>query len=262
MIFLQPQGGLCNRLRAIAATKAFILEYGLEKRFTLVWGNGGELNCDYRRLFEDDADIRVKNYCSDSYNIKHLYWIIKGRLIPRAINVDGVDKIERFISDIREGKDFWIKTGHQFISSPIDYTFFKPKGKFIIAADKIMESGEVIGVHIRRGDNLRSAEFSPLELFQGKMDEEVRLNPTVRFFVATDSPSVEEKLRERYGNKIIVRPPKELSRNSPRGIEDALIDVLCLSRCRKIYGSFWSSFSEVASQIGNTPLEILSTNKS
>lgn len=37
----------------------------------------------------------------------------------------------------------------------------------------------------------------------------------------------------------------------------AMIDILCLSRTLKIYGSFYSSFSEYAANMGNIPLVIV-----
>lgn len=262
MIFLQPCGGLCNRLRAVAATKAFIRQYAMERRFILIWCSGDELNCNYNLLFEADEEICVKNYHSEGYNLKRLYWTARKMFMPHAENVDGVDKIERYIDGALRGKNLWIKTWHQFMPSPIDYGFFKPKKKYSAAADGIINGEDVIGLHIRRTDNSRSIQFSPLSLFFDKIDDEISKNFSVRFFVATDSPSDDGALRKRYGERIILRPEKELSRNSPRGIEDALIDVLCLSKCKKIYGSFWSSFSEVASYIGKKPLEILSIGRS
>lgn len=40
-------------------------------------------------------------------------------------------------------------------------------------------------------------------------------------------------------------------------IEDALIDLLLLSRCRRIIGTYYSSFAEVSAILGNIPLSVL-----
>ena len=41
-------------------------------------------------------------------------------------------------------------------------------------------------------------------------------------------------------------------------MKDAYVDMLCLSKCEKIYGSFNSTFSAMAGIIGNIECEVLS----
>lgn len=50
---------------------------------------------------------------------------------------------------------------------------------------------------------------------------------------------------------IITQSDVEFVRNSKEGIECALLDLMALSRCEKIYGSYYSSFSEVAAKWGD-----------
>ncbi len=86
---------------------------------------------------------------------------------------------------------------------------------------------------------------------------EISENPDTRFFLATDSGEVEMKLLEIFKDRIIIQPNKQLGRNNPGAIRDALVDMLCLSRTRKILGSYWSSFSESAALMGNLQLIIV-----
>lgn len=44
-----------------------------------------------------------------------------------------------------------------------------------------------------------------------------------------------------------------IDRTSTNGMEDAVIEMLCLALCEKIYGSYGSTFSNVASYIFGTP---------
>ena len=37
----------------------------------------------------------------------------------------------------------------------------------------------------------------------------------------------------------------------------AMVDLYCLAKCSKIYGSHGSSFSDVAARIGNIPLKVM-----
>lgn len=113
-----------------------------------------------------------------------------------------------------------------------------------------------IGVHIRRTDNIASIQQSPMELFFEKVDEELDKDNLTMVYLATDSEEVKLQMKQRYGNRIITSSTSA-DRKSVAGIQDSLIDMYTLARTRKIYGSFQSSFSEMASQIGGTPLEIL-----
>jgi hypothetical protein len=106
-----------------------------------------------------------------------------------------------------------------------------------------------IGLHVRQTDNTIAIDNSPIELFKIKIEEEIAKNSKANFFLATDSPEVEKELINEFGAKIIVTS-KELNRNSENGIMDALVDMYCLSHTKLIYGSYWSSFSEVAALIG------------
>jgi len=69
------------------------------------------------------------------------------------------------------------------------------------------------------------------------------------FFLATDSPEEEQDMKKLFGDRIITFA-KKLDRNNPEAIQDALVDLLCLSKTRKIIGSFYSSFSDIAADIG------------
>ena len=117
-----------------------------------------------------------------------------------------------------------------------------------------------IGVHIRRTDNIASIQQSPLVLFFEIVDEELDKDNHTMIYLATDSEEVKLQMGKRYGNRII-SSSTPADRNSVAGIQDGLIDMYTLARTRKIYGSFQSSFSEMASQIGGIPIEILKKKK-
>lgn len=76
--------------------------------------------------------------------------------------------------------------------------------------------------------------------------------------LATDDPAIEYAIKERFPDRVVVRP-KVFARDKAAGVRDALVDLLLLSRCRRILGSHWSSFSETAAEIGGIDLEIVGT---
>lgn len=88
----------------------------------------------------------------------------------------------------------------------------------------------MIGVHVRRTDNRRSIAHSPIEKFIEYINQEIKKDNNVKFFLATDDSSVEIKLQTIVPNKIIVHRKKSLDRNNPLAIQDAVIDLYCLAK--------------------------------
>lgn len=110
-----------------------------------------------------------------------------------------------------------------------------------------------VGVHVRRGDHEKAKRHSPLSAFIRAMDAE---SPTTVFTVATDSMNDRRELEERYRGRIWF-PAAALSRITQKGMNDAVVDFIALSRSSKILGSFASSFSELAAMYGDVPLDVI-----
>lgn len=113
-----------------------------------------------------------------------------------------------------------------------------------------------IGIHIRRTDNVLSIRQSPLSLFVDAMQHEIEQCADVNFYVATDDNMTKEELKRKFGERILTLPA-ECSRTSISGMKDAVKEMWLLSRTARIYGSFYSSYSVIASQLTNIPLHIL-----
>jgi hypothetical protein len=117
-------------------------------------------------------------------------------------------------------------------------------------------STNTVGLHIRRTDHAGAIEHSPLSLFIEKMTEEIALNNETNFFLATDDKETEKELIQLFGQRIIINTEKAFDRDSEKGVQDAYIDVACLSKTLKIYGSHASSFSETAAKMEGIELII------
>jgi hypothetical protein len=81
------------------------------------------------------------------------------------------------------------------------------------------------------------------------MKKEMQQDPNAIFFVASDSPAEEERMRKEFPDRIRVHRKRSYDRNNPVAVQDALIDLYCLAKCRKLIGSYDSSFSEMAWKI-------------
>ena len=49
----------------------------------------------------------------------------------------------------------------------------------------------------------------------------------------------------------------ELQRNTLTGMQDAVVDLWCLAATSLVVGSYYSSFSDTATELGGQPLEII-----
>ena len=117
-------------------------------------------------------------------------------------------------------------------------------------------SDYTIGVHVRRTDNILSVNESPIELFYKYIDDELKNHNGMTIYLATDSENVKRDFRNRYGN-LVITSDNEADRGSVEGIQDGIVDLYSLSETSRIYGSYGSSFSELAAEIGGIPLTIV-----
>lgn len=113
----------------------------------------------------------------------------------------------------------------------------------------------VVGVHVRRGDHKYAIEKNPLDGFIDKMKKVLEQNPDFKFYLASDGEDVIKIMRDMFPGKILINEGAELSRKSKAGMDNAVIDLLALSKTSQIIGSFGSTFSDMASYIGGNRLE-------
>ena len=262
MIVIRPSSGLCNRLRAIASGIRLARECHEQLRIDWYycpikrWAPALGMAIPYSWLFEESSEFTVSNHLRVKYEMP---W---DRRIYRPSDADVFSEKhgDTFVKQCLRGnpeeeKRFW--TCYNFYPCS-DYSWLKPRAKIL----KLVDEGardfgtNTIGMHIRRTDNRWAIEHSPLDLFTKKIEEEIDHDPTTKIFLATDSPETKRMLVEKYAGRVVAR-----FNNSPRytlkGEIDGLIDLLLLSRAKKVYGSFRSSFSDLASQIGKCPIAIL-----
>lgn len=263
MITLRPSSGLCNRLRAIASGLRLAKEcdealaidwyYCPIKR----WAPSLGVAITYSGLFEDPNEFEVRNRLRIKYEMP---W---DRRVYKRAEADIFSEMhsEQFVSLCKQNKNdgsnkrFW--TCYNFYEST-DYSWLKPKAKILKSVDVGASdfAANTIGMHIRRTDNTWSIQHSPLELFTEQIEKEIDNDKDVKIFLATDSNETKSKLLHKYDRHIITRVDVS-PRYTLKGEIDGLVDLLLLARTRKIYGSFCSSFSEIASHIGKCELKIL-----
>ncbi len=113
---------------------------------------------------------------------------------------------------------------------------------------------KTIGVHIRRTDHLVVIAKTPLEKFFTIMDKELKKDPNVKFFIASDDDRVKDQLVEKYQDRILMESPLKADRSTSNGMKKAMIDLYALANTQKIIGTGLSTFTQMASEINGIEL--------
>lgn len=257
MIIIQPSGGLCNRIRSINSAATLARKKGVPLK--VLWLNAPELNCPFESLFQPTDEFELINiYSLKSPKKLFLQLSAKQRLNNEDIlnNKTGVTLNGEFYESLPDS--VYIFTWEQFYPTE-DYHLFRPTPEIQAKIDAVTDTfaSHMIGVHIRRTDNVSAIGKSGTDAFIRAMEEEIALDPEVKFFLATDEREEEAILREHFGARIISNEQRVLARDSIEGMHDAMIDLYALAATDKILGSFWSSFTDVAAQMHGIPKVIV-----
>ena len=92
--------------------------------------------------------------------------------------------------------------------------------------------------------------------------EEVKRNKDVNFYLCSDDEHTKQFFQTELWINKVKMPEGAISRNSEEGIVQAACEMFALSKTKKIIGSYWSSFGEIAARMGNIEIEICTTAQS
>ena len=259
-------------MRSIASGVSLARKHN--SRLRIIWIKDAGLNCAFGELFREwhlpdirlkeasladrilydrprPRNMRIPQYFQRLLFDDCLYDEHKERFIDHAFDYD------RWLSENRE---VYIATCYPFFDAPdtIYRELFVPTDEIeqLITPYTSQFTAHTVGIHIRRTDNVESIRQSPIELFIEAMEQEVRTFPDTVFFVASDSEEEKSVLKQHFGKRIITSAQKA-ERNSIEGMKEAVADFYTLSRTHHIFGSQYSSFSEVAAKINNVPFSTL-----
>jgi len=272
MIIVEPMGGLGNRMRVIAS--GIWLRAQLQTKLIIVWNENYELNCPFDCLFEqsDLFTIRKKNiwhrYLRSNYQQTALlrFWakLING-LAGVSFCVDEADfpvQLPRGSADLyavaHRFKNIYIRTCREFGDNQSALESFQPVEEIALRVAEVARQFNeyTIGIHIRQTDNLPSVQYSPVRLFVSAMQEALAKQAATNFFVCSDDLQVKRDMVALFGDRVITSL-SPTARDSTAGIVDAAAELYCLSTTRWIFGSYYSSYGEIAARIGHVELKVL-----
>lgn len=269
-ITLIPTEGLGNRLRTIASVYTFAKNNGYS--LEILWQREICLNARFDTLFESPADLKIRDANIINFfthNKPYRYNLRLPLLFDKIFKRNTAYYLDKF-----RLKEFTHKFPITVLSLEVQdeiwplSQLFIPKADIrkiiydVIGRDPIEGSanhdndGHLIGCHIRRTDNVQSTNISSLDKFESRFAE-LSKDTRNKVFLATDDNEIKDYLKNKYGS-LIITYDSTLSRKSAKGIRDAVVEMWCLALCDVILGSYWSSFTDMASLIYHKPLIVVS----
>lgn len=277
MIIVRPVGGLANRMRVVAATVALAERCGTTVK--CYWESNSELGANFLDLFKDSGRFAISSgnegkllssykpglcrqilsYCWNRVRGIHYYFTAGN--VENVVSGSDSSDCHLFFDMIEPlvcaGKNVCFVSGN-YLADLTDVSMFEPVESIQNTINEFASvfSEHTYGLHIRRTDNTWAIEHSPISMFCEVVEKKLNEDSDAKFYLSTDDPGTVSYLHNKYNDSIIVRP-KSYGRDSLDAMKDAVVDMCLLARTSAIYGSFYSSFSEMAALIGNRPLTIL-----
>ena len=245
-----------------AIDSGIALAVHLRRPLRVIWPISPEMACAFGMLFERPAAVSEVTELDfgrplDLLRYRLLLPLIRRR--NRAYRDTDLHLLKMEGPDFRRvgQRVLHYRICQPFYANPRPFEQFRPIAALRSRISALARPGSV-GVHIRRVDNKNAISGSPTERFVDMMNEEISQDPGVEFFLATDSIDEERTLRKLFPTRVRTQEGKALDRRTPQAARDALVDLFTLASCRKIIGSHFSSFTDVAAALRGVPLVIAS----
>lgn len=269
-VIIEPYGGLGNRIRSLASG-LWVCSLRGESMLGIVWSQNSELNIPLDQLFEINKNWVLTEYPGVTYGsiqknpFKRIITFIINNLRIGNKKVMKDRDLKNYWKDptsfekqLMDQKGLYLHTCEAFG----DYRDFLGAIRPSVGIQEELKAQlEIwnfgyIGVHIRRTDHVQAIANSPIEGFQKQMEEILKTNKSEKFYVTSDDEMVETFFKDQFGDSILSRD-KLRSRNEADGVKAAFVDLLLLANSNRILGSFSSSFSQIAAEVGGVSLNII-----
>ena len=255
MITIIPEGGLCNRMRVVAS--AWLLASASGQPMKVLWYRTPDFNSRFDAIFstnelpfevlEAGAMSRVARAL---FRVRQLLAWSSGAYVPSKRDIlEPALILEPELLKLN-GRDCLIRTNSKLASEKDMFSIFVPVGEASTRVRQLtIQTTDCVGVHVRRTDNLQARNVSTTDSFLTLMQAEINIDSKVRFFLATDDAEVSNLFKLKFGDRVWEYPKRAYSRKDSKAIVDAVVDLYALGNCRKIIGSYWSSFTDTAVEL-------------
>lgn len=282
--------GLGNRLRALASCMSFAKETNRE--LVVVWAPDSHIEARFFEMFKTQLVIlekypvpwpfvELEKWDAAWAQFKyHNYMEMEG---------GGAVKGEEIV-DLPD-KHMYFKAAYIMEVSNSDWTNWDKDNAMLRTLEPIEDvktmlkgieekglgSENVIGLHVRNRTlekDIKNVDFvkeygsaateemdmwrhkSGVHNFMKVIDAKIKENPAVKFFIATDTFEVIGQLESYYGTNRILSFKRSCDDRDGQCVKFALADLYALSKCKDLYGSNWSSFTEAAMRLGGVKAKL------
>ena len=261
-LVVAPNAGFCNRLRTMVS--AIYLSEKLDMNIEHLWigtqyrcaNNNIQAihnksfeyffkesvkRCDYKNMTNKVNKVYTEWMPTTNPNAWYNFQSYGQKLLQTQIALDL--KLVNEMMDTSE--DFLIETSYinnlsitKEDKTRIYNKYFIPRDEFLDKINKIEMNENTIGISIRKGD-------FKIYFPETQIEDEIILNwlnnMNSKIVFCSDDKEYEREIRQKIKNAIIP---------NFNGTDIDFLDFLLLSKCKKIYGTQKSSFSEEAAYFG------------
>lgn len=264
MLTLVPQGGLCNRLRAIFSLLSLVEEGQIDTDVHVGWHDNSECAARFDLLFQPleapRMQIKPRRWYDRPITRFNLHWPELLRSFMYFAQYSNVPPaVQDLQNHIATGRSVYVSTGQAFCEYNPEYVRRLKLQPHLQQRVNILSQhfdDHTIGVHIRRTDHVKSIAESPDSLFEQAMRQALEDDPKANFYIACDDPKLCTHFASLFPGRATIQTCRG-TRSDLRGMEEAVVDLWTLARCSRIMGSYWSSYSDTAAEIGGIPLTII-----
>lgn len=280
-ILVIPLAGLGNRMRVLSSCVAIAKRDN--RSLYIVWPINSDLGCGLEDIFQSvGIDYKIPNkfisyILANVYRvgmIKRFYGIYKSvsSLFFNTVVFDGdiidynvINKLKK-IERLSNKSNLMIASCMSFNDEQYGINFFeylkdeinRPQLNSFVFNSYIINKVDqeynkigfpYIGIHIRRTDNFDAIKHGDDANYIYEIEKCIKMNESQKFFLATDSEKTKVYFKNKYGQRLYT-VDSLLERDSVKGVQAGVIEMLLLSKSDKIICSLISSYSNAAILIG------------
>ncbi len=266
--YIDAQHGLGNRLRAIGSAAA--IAKATDRKLVIVWEPDHHCECRFSDLFDYDGEVIEASFVEGAE--------AKGMTVFNYMEIECGAEKDKLISEEVVG-DIYGRSAYVFQSPHSNWVIenefirsLKPSAQ----VEKLLKGFELsgcVGVHVRMeaGKGLDHNTYddvsnwteegheqlhywrdkSHYSHFIKRIEQLMAEEDNLKLFLATDLPETYKIFQECFGEKCYLLK-RDVYDRSKEQIIYAFADAILLSRCNRLLGSTWSSFSELAMRLSTT----------
>ena len=256
-----PKTGLGNRLRCITSLMRIAGKIGAE--FSFIWPVNEECAAPFEDLYDKPLCLREPSEIPDTglgLNRGEEIYLFEDDCNERAITavhlrypILNVEAAHFYLLESKPGE---AEPRNEAIRESGDILRGFPLNAYVAEQveewSRAFEIAHRVGVHVRRGDALRWRIIA-LSRFLERLENKYA---GARLFTASDDHEVLRTFERKFGDRVAIYPARSRVRSERVAVQDAMIEMLLLSRTRLILTGP-SSFSEVAAMIGDRRRDVL-----